>query len=48
MDIREESLKLHYDWNGKIEVISRVPISSCPALQSLVWRCRRISTKAMS
>lgn len=28
MDIREESLKLHYDWNGKIEVISRVPIHS--------------------
>ena len=28
MDIREESLKLHYDWNGKIEVISRVPINS--------------------
>ena len=28
MDIREESLKLHYDWNGKIEVVSRVPIHS--------------------
>ncbi len=28
MDIREESLKLHYGWNGKIEVISRVPINS--------------------
>ena len=28
MDIRKESLKLHYDWNGKIEVISRVPIHS--------------------
>ena len=28
MDIREESLKLHYDWNGKIEVSSRVPITS--------------------
>ena len=28
MDIRKESLKLHYDWNGKIEVVSRVPISS--------------------
>lgn len=28
MDIRQESLKLHYDWNGKIEVISRVPINS--------------------
>ncbi len=28
MDIRKESLKKHYDWNGKIEVVSRVPISS--------------------
>ena len=28
MDIRQESLKLHYDWNGKIEVVSRVPINS--------------------
>lgn len=28
MDIRKESLKKHYEWNGKIEVISRVPIST--------------------
>ena len=28
MDIRQESLKKHYEWNGKIEVVSRVPISS--------------------
>lgn len=28
MDIRQESLKKHYDWNGKIEVVPRVPISS--------------------
>ena len=28
MDIRQESLKKHYKWNGKIEVISRVPINS--------------------
>lgn len=28
MDIRKESLKKHYEWNGKIEVVSRVPISS--------------------
>ena len=28
MDYRKESLKKHYDWNGKIEVVSRVPISS--------------------
>ncbi len=28
MDIRKESLKKHYEWNGKIEVVSRVPINS--------------------
>ncbi len=28
MDIREKSLKKHYEWNGKIEVISRAPINS--------------------
>ena len=28
MDIKEEALKKHYDWQGKIEVISRVPINT--------------------
>ena len=28
MDIRQESLKKHYEWNGKIEVVSTVPINS--------------------
>ncbi|MBO5879314.1 MAG: NADP-dependent malic enzyme [Clostridia bacterium] len=28
MDIRKESLKKHYEWQGKIEVISRVEIDS--------------------
>lgn len=28
MDIREESLKLHGQWKGKIEVISKVPVKS--------------------
>ena len=28
MDIREQSLKKHYEWNGKIEVISRVPVEN--------------------
>lgn len=28
MDIREESLKKHYEWGGKIEVIARVPIQT--------------------
>lgn len=27
MDIRRESLKKHYEWNGKIEIVSRVKIS---------------------
>ncbi len=26
MDIKEKALKKHYDWNGKIEVISRAPL----------------------
>lgn len=28
MDIRKESLKKHYDWNGKIEVVTRCPIET--------------------
>ena len=28
MDIRQESLKKHYEWEGKIEVVSRVPINT--------------------
>ncbi len=28
MGIKEESLKKHYEWNGKIEVISRAPIKT--------------------
>ena len=28
MDIRQESLKKHYEWNGKIEVINRCPINN--------------------
>lgn len=28
MDIKEESLKKHYEWNGKIEVVSRAPLST--------------------
>lgn len=32
MDIRQESLKKHYEWNGKIEVISRAPITNSEEL----------------
>ena len=32
MDIRQESLKKHYEWGGKIEVVSRVQVSDRKAL----------------
>ncbi len=32
MNIREESLEKHYEWNGKIEVVSRVSIKDSKAL----------------
>lgn len=28
MDYRKESLKLHYDWKGKIEVVATVPVET--------------------
>lgn len=28
MDIRQQSLKKHYEWNGKIEVVSRAPVNT--------------------
>ena len=28
MDIRQESLKKHYEWNGKIEVVTRCPLET--------------------
>ncbi|MBO7364948.1 MAG: NAD-dependent malic enzyme [Lachnospiraceae bacterium] len=28
MDIRQESLKMHAEWQGKIEVVSRVPVTN--------------------
>ena len=32
MNVRQESLKKHYDWQGKIEVVSRVPITNSEEL----------------
>ena len=32
MDIRQKSLEKHYEWNGKIEVVSRVPITNAEDL----------------
>lgn len=47
MNYREESLKKHAEWRGKIETVVRVPVESREdlslaytpgALPSLVWR----------
>ena len=51
MTLKEEALAKHYEWKGKIEVISRTPIknrgNSClwhipQVLQSHVWRSQKI------
>ena len=50
MDYAKESLKKHSEWKGKIEVVSRVPVSTKEDLalaytrESVrhVWRSKRI------
>ncbi|MBR2548013.1 MAG: NAD-dependent malic enzyme [Eubacterium sp.] len=32
MDIKEESLKKHFEWKGKLEVVPRVPVDTAEAL----------------
>ncbi len=32
MDIKQESLKKHYEWQGKIEVVSRTPVTDSASL----------------
>ena len=49
MDYASESLKLHYKWRGKLEVVNKMPVASMldlslaytPALRSPVWRYKR-------
>ena len=47
MDYAKESLKMHYELKGKIEVVSRAKVDSKDAL-SLALRFRKILIKAMS
>ena len=55
MDYAKESLRLHAEWKGKIEVKATVPVGTKddlsltrPAWRSHVWKFRRILRKAMS
>ena len=41
MDIRKESLKKHYEWEGKIEVVSRVKIKKSEDLSLAYARSAR-------
>ena len=34
MDIRKKALEKHYDWNGKIEIVSRVKVNNSAALST--------------
>lgn len=56
MDYAAESLKLHYDWQGKIEVTLRAPLETAddlslaytPALHSPAWKFRKMFPRAMT
>lgn len=55
MDYAKESLRLHGEWKGKIEVVTTVPVETKDDLSlaytlvwhSLVWRSRRMWTNPM-
>lgn len=56
MDYAKESLRLHEQWQGKIEIVPTVSVSTGdelslwpihPAWRSPVWRFRSLPTKAI-
>lgn len=55
MDYAKESLKRHAQWQGKIEVVSRVPVTTreelslayTPAWRLPAWKFRKMWTAAM-
>ena len=54
MDYGKESLKMHYDLRGKIEIKTRAAVDSkealslayTPGVERPVWRSRKTHTKA--
>ena len=56
MNYAEESLKKHGEWKGKLEVVSRVPVSTkddlslayTPVLQNPAWKSRRMLKRVMN
>ncbi len=55
MDYAKESLKRHKEWSGKIEVVSRVPVSTkedlslayTPGVAEPCWRYKKMWKRAM-
>lgn len=56
MDYAKESLRLHSEWRGKLEVTPRAQVDSkealslayTPGVASPAWRSRRTSARATS
>lgn len=56
MDYAKESLKLHYQWKGKLEINARATVSNkeelslayTPAWLSPVWKSKKMSIRAMN
>ncbi len=56
MDYAKESLRLHKEWKGKIQVVTNVPVETqddlffgvYTELLNLVWKFRRISINLMN
>ena len=38
MNIREESLQKHYEWNGKIEVVAKAKVNDSKSLSLEIGR----------
>jgi len=44
MDYAKESLRLHYEWKGKLEMVNRAAVDSAAAL-SLAYTPRRLRSR---
>ena len=56
MDIKQEALQKHYEWQGKLEITARAHVTNSkelslaytPAWRSRVWKFRRIIKRALN
>ena len=51
MDYAQESLKLHYQWRGKLDTVPKMEVKDREALSlayTPAWKFKRISARVMS